>query len=162
MMHAKKLCVPRLQLPVLALLCLLTAACSIATSPDRIAPNYVSPDAYRNYACPDLAKRLVSLGYQIEDLYASLEQRHSRDQWQMAFIWFYGVSGFFIDGDGAEAEEFRRLQGDFEAVRMQAVRQDCGFEAPSRQEIVERARTSLTPADGAPNEGTAAPSANQR
>jgi len=125
------------------LLVLQASACSVATSPDRIGPTYVAPDNFQEFDCPALARKLALLGYRIEDLYSRLQLRHSRDQWQLAFSWFYGFTGAFVDGDGAEAEQFRQLQGNFEAARIQAVRKDCGFEAPTRREIVIRARASL-------------------
>lgn len=122
----------------------LLTACAIASHPDRLPANYISPQTYENYSCDDLAQRLVMQGYRIEELYNRLAKRHNRDQWQLAFSWFYGVSAAFIDGDGEEAELFRRIQGDFEALRVQAVRKDCGFEAPTRDEVFSRAKKHLS------------------
>lgn len=119
-------------------------ACQIASDPESLKPEYVSPDRYENFECTELAKRIVALGYQIEDLQSRLSKRHDRDQWQLAFSWFYGVSAAFIDGDGADAQRFRHLQGEFEAARIQAIRKDCGFEAPTREEVYLKAKASLS------------------
>jgi len=130
----------------LALVILVTVqagACTMASDPNRLAANYVPPERYENDSCEELAKHLVELGYRIEDLHAYLAKRRKTDQWQLGFSWFYGISALFIDGDGPEAEEYRNLQGDFEAARMQAVRKDCGFEAATRSEIFLNAKSSL-------------------
>lgn len=131
----------------------LMSGCRIASDPEVIRPDYISPEEYRDLDCRELAMRIVMLGYQIEDLHQRLSKRRERDQWQLAFVWFYGISGAFIDGDGEEAATFRHLQGEFEAARIQAVRKDCGFEAPTREAIFLNAKSSLsaTGGDGAPN-----------
>jgi len=118
-------------------------ACSLASDPNHLTAIYVSPELYQDRTCADLAKHLAELGYRIEDLHAYLAKCRNLDQWQLGFSWFYGISGLFIDGDGPEAEEYRHLQGDFEAARVQAVRKDCGFEAPTRREIFLKAKASL-------------------
>ena len=127
--------------------------CTLESDPDRIPASYKPPETYSDYDCEAIAKHLVMLGYRIEDLHKYLEKRRETDQWQLAFSWFYGVSGLFIEGDGPEAEEYRQIQGDFEALRMQAVRKDCGFEAPTRQEIFLKAKESLTRSNGNPGQG---------
>lgn len=133
------------------LLTLLVTGCHVATAPDRIRPDYTSPDTFRELDCRELAMKIVTFGYQIEDLHQRLSKRHKRDQWQLAFSWFYGVSAAFIDGDGADAVAFRRLQGDFEAARVQAVRKDCGFEAATRETVFLNAKASLSGQGNVPN-----------
>lgn len=138
-------------------------ACTLASDPNRIPASYVPPELYEKHTCEELAKHLVELGYRIQDLHAYLAERRRTDQWQLGFSWFYGLSGLFIDGDGPEAEQYRHLQGDFEAARVQAVKKDCGFEAPTRNEIFLKAKASLhvtkpdqvpaRPAHGAQNRG---------
>lgn len=114
-----------------------------ATAPDEMIPDNVSPAVYENFDCNQLAVEIVYLGDRVRDLYELLAVRRKRDEWQAGFSWFYGITAFFLDGDGPEAQEYRRLSGQFEAARVQALNKRCGFEASTPEEIIANAVSFL-------------------
>jgi hypothetical protein len=110
-----------------------------ASNPDRLYPRYVEPERYDAYDCDELASEIVRLGYQNMDLHERLERRRVRDQWQAGFAWFYGITAFFIDGDGVEADRYQQLQGEFEAARTQSKRKGCGLDAAFQDQVIRNA-----------------------
>jgi hypothetical protein len=123
------------------LLLLLAAGC--ATHPDEIVWDAVPPDAYADYDCDQLAVEIVYIGYRVRHLYDRLLKRRKRDEWQAGMSWFYGATAFFLKGDSEEAAEYQQLRGGFEAARIQALRQQCGFEADAPEQIIDNARAHL-------------------
>lgn len=99
----------------------------------------VAPAVYDDYDCEQLAVEIIYLGYRVRDLYELLAERHDRDVWQASFSWFYGITALFLDGDGAEAEQYRQLNGQFEAARIQALKKQCGFEASTPENVIANA-----------------------
>ena len=116
---------------------------SCATDPDHIQAYYTSPYKYREYDCKQLSGELRYTGHKIEELRDRLQQRRHRDEVQAAFSWFYCVTCPFLNGDGPEAEEFARTKGEFEALRTEAYRKDCGIEGLSPKEIIDRSEDAL-------------------
>ncbi len=110
-----------------------------ATSPDEMIGDDVPPAVYDNYDCEQLAVEIIYLGDRVRDLYDLLAVRHKRDAWQAGFSWFYGITAFFLDGDGPEAQQYRQFSGQFESARVQALKKQCGFEASTPEEIIDNA-----------------------
>ena len=110
-----------------------------ATAPDEMIGEDVPPAVYDDYDCEQLAVEIIYLGYRVRDLYELLAVRHKRDAWQAGLSWFYGITAFFLDGDGPEAQQYRQLRGQFEAARIQALKKQCGFEASTPEEIIDNA-----------------------
>jgi hypothetical protein len=143
--HAKRFdwrSIPGAAVVCAAILCAL-ALSGCATAPDEMIADNVSPAVYESYDCDQLAVEIVYLGDRVRDLYELLAVRRKRDEWQAGFSWFYGITAFFLDGDGPEAQEYRQLLGQFEAARVQALKKQCGFEASTPEEIIANAISHL-------------------
>jgi len=132
---------PGAQLACVTLVAILCSGC--ASDPDRIMYDQVAPSHYEDYTCDELAVEIVYIGYRVRDLYQWLSAQRKRDTWLASFSWFYGVTALFIDGDGPEAQQYKKLRGEFEAARVQALAKGCGFEAETPEAIIENAKSSL-------------------
>jgi len=128
---------------VICLVTIVALAGACSSNPDRLMYDEVSPAVYESYDCDELAGEIVYIGYRVRDLYEWLSAERKRDTWLASFSWFYGVTALFIHGDGPEVAQYKRLRGEFEAVRLQALTQQCGLEADTPEAIIENAKTRL-------------------
>jgi hypothetical protein len=128
---------------------LLTVGGCVASDPDAMQPVYVSPDDYRDLDCAAIAREMKFVGARTLELYDRLDNRRRADFWQAGAAYItLGISALYLDGDGPEADEYRRLKGEFDALRIVGCRKDCGLEAASPEEIVRRAEAATASAKG--------------
>ena len=101
-------------------LALLTASLLIgcATQPKDLPTAYVSPLQYQNYSCDQIAMEMNRVSRKVNELRGDLKEEADNDSAQMAIglIIFWPALFFLEGGDGADATEFSRLKGEFEAL----------------------------------------------
>jgi len=104
---------------------LLLGAC--ASSPTSMQAAYVSDIQYQDYSCKQMASELSRISRKKEGLYSTLESKAERDTAQMAvgMLLFWPALFFLEGGDGAEAQEYRRLKGEYEALEQARLKKGC-------------------------------------
>lgn len=112
---------------VLIAVVILVAGC--ASSAEDIAPSYVSPIAYENYTCEQLAFEAQSVSSRAAQAAGVQNKARTSD----AVVTTVGVvvfwpALFFLDGDGQQAAELARLKGQMEAIEQASIRKKCGIE----------------------------------
>lgn len=127
------------------------AAC--ATAPKNMPPKYVSPAAYRDLDCEALDREMSFTAARTNELYDRLKDRYERDKWQAGFAWLYGITALYLDGDGPEADEYRQLKGEFDALRAVAELKGCGLSPTSPEEIIRRAEEASAAGKSPPATG---------
>ncbi len=110
----------------LALL-LLVSAC--ASSPDSMTPSYVSPLQYRKYDCDQIGEEAANIERRVSELYGTLDKKASNDSVQMGvgLVLFWPTLFFLEGGDGADAAEYKRLRGEYDALQEASVQKKCGL-----------------------------------
>ena len=102
-------------------LALLTASLLIgcATQPKDLPTAYVSPLQYQNYSCDQIAMEMNRVSRKVNEVRSDLKGEADNDLAQMAIglIIFWPALFFLEGGDGADATEFSRLKGEFEALK---------------------------------------------
>lgn len=115
---------------VLPAMLLVIAGC-VATEPSELRPEFVSPDDYAPLDCAEIERELRFVDARTRELFERLERRRHTDFWQAGAVLFtLGASALYLDGDGPEADEFRRFRGESEALRIAALNKDCRLDAP--------------------------------
>ena len=113
-------------------LALLTASLLIgcATQPKDLPTAYVSPLQYQNYSCDQIAMEMNRVSRKVNELKDDLKEEADNDSAQMAIglIIFWPALFFLEGGDGADATEFSRLKGEFEALESISIQKSCGIQ----------------------------------
>lgn len=100
-----------------------------ASQPEKIATQYVSPLAYKDFSCEQIASEMQRTSRRQTELQVQLKKLADDDQTQMAVgaILFLPVLFFLEGGDGAQAAEYSRLKGEYEALQSVAVQKNCSL-----------------------------------
>ena len=111
---------------------LLTATLLIgcATQPKDLPTAYVSPLQYQNYSCDQISMEMNRVSRKVNELRGDLKEEADTDSAQMAIglIIFWPALFFLEGGDGADAAEFSRLKGEFEALEQMSIQKSCGIQ----------------------------------
>ena len=111
---------------------LLTATLLIgcATQPKDLPTAYVSPLQYKDYSCDQISMEMNRVSRKVNELRGDLKEEADNDSAQMAIglIIFWPVLFFLEGGDGADAAEFSRLKGEFEALEQMSIQKSCGIQ----------------------------------
>lgn len=110
---------------VSAAVVLTTVGC--ASSPNKIAAQYVSPMAYQGYDCDQIALEQNRIERRTGELYQSLKKEANADKWQMGvgLILFWPALFMLEGGDGPEASEYARLRGEYNALSEVSIMKKC-------------------------------------
>jgi len=110
---------------VSAAVVLATVGC--ASSPNKIAAQYVSPMAYQGYDCEQIALEQNRIERRTGELYQSLKKEANADKWQMGvgLILFWPALFMREGGDGPEASEYARLRGEYNALSEVSIMKKC-------------------------------------
>tara|TARA_B100001964_G_scaffold217040_1_gene256790 strand:- start:823 stop:1449 length:627 start_codon:yes stop_codon:yes gene_type:complete len=99
---------------------------SCASPPTEIMPAYVSPLQYEKYDCSQIGMEMERVSRRLNEVHVAVQQRRNKDSKNMAVgMILFWPSLFFIKGDGPEAVEFARLQGEMQALEKIAIRKKC-------------------------------------
>tara|TARA_B100001964_G_scaffold75360_1_gene85618 strand:- start:1455 stop:2039 length:585 start_codon:yes stop_codon:yes gene_type:complete len=97
-----------------------------ASKPGDIVPAYVSPLLYEKYNCEQIAMEMDRVSRRLNEVLTNVKRKRNADSRNMAIgMVLFWPSLFFIKGDGPEAVEFARLQGEAEALEKVAIQKMC-------------------------------------
>ena len=100
-----------------------------ASSADDIAPSYVSPVAYENYTCEQLADEAQSVSARAAQAAGVQNKARTNDAVMTTVgVVVFWPTLFFLKGDGAQSAELARLKGQMEAIETAAIRKKCRIE----------------------------------
>ena len=104
-------------------------AISCASQPEDIGAIYISPATFSSYDCDQIESSLRSKNKRLSQLYSKLKDEADADAWQTGVgLFLFWPTLFFLEGnDGPEAEEYRRLKGEVDALAEVATQKKCGF-----------------------------------
>ena len=101
-----------------------------ATQPKDLPTAYVSPLQYKDYSCDQISMEMSRVSKKVNELRGGLKEQADNDSAQMAIglIIFWPALFFLEGGDGADAAEFSRLKGEFEALEQVSIHKSCGIQ----------------------------------
>jgi hypothetical protein len=122
-----------LPLIVCALLAVSFALLSCAKRSENVAAAYVSPLAYEQFNCGQLAEEAGRISQRAAELSGVQDRNRKGDivATTAAIIVFWPVA-FLVSGDDAQTAELARLEGEFEAMRKVSIQKGCGTRFESR------------------------------
>lgn len=116
----------------------LLSAC--ASSPDDLTPSYVSPLQYQKYDCGQIAEESANIERRVSELYGTLDKKAGNDAAQMGvgLVLFWPTLFFLEGGDGAEAVEYKRLRGEYDALQKMSVQKRCNLKFNIQQALPKK------------------------
>lgn len=115
-----------------------------ASKPSELQAQYVSDMQYKDYDCDQLMMEEDRISRRVSALQAEIESNASGDAVAtgVGLVLFWPAL-FFIEGDGAEAQEYSRLKGEHEAIRRASIQKKCGFQiTPLDEQVKARAKVA--------------------
>jgi hypothetical protein len=105
----------------------LTAAGCASRSED-VAAAYVSPMAYSNYSCRELAAEAQGVSSAAAAAAGAQDSARTKDVVATtAAVVVFWPAAFFVGGNGAQAAELARLKGQMQAIETASIQKRCGI-----------------------------------
>jgi hypothetical protein len=98
-----------------------------ASSSDDIAAAYISPLAYDNYTCPQLAGEMQRISARVNQVTGSVDDRATNDKIAMGVgLVIFWPALFMLKGNGPQQQELATLKGEYDAVNQASIKNNCG------------------------------------
>lgn len=108
---------------------MLVALTGCATSSKNITASYVSPLAYKDYDCDQLAAEHARVQRKASELSGQIDKRASGDRTQAAVAAVLFWPALFALGNNDEQNaEFARLKGESDAIEQAMIQNKCTIE----------------------------------
>lgn len=123
--------------------CLISAC---AKHPDKIQAQYVSPMQYDGYSCKQIGAEMQRLSVRVSELGGQQEHAANTSDVEMGvgLVLLWPVL-LFLDSNSAQAAEYARVKGEFEALDQKAIQKNCNLHI-ERPKVVVPESKSETPA----------------
>jgi len=123
-------------------LALASALTGCAKNADQITGSYVSPLAYRNYTCQQLAEEAQRVSSRVMQLSGVQDQKATNDAIATtAAIVIFWPAAFLVGGNDQTTAELARLKGEFETIEKVSIEKNCGLQI-RREPVKETPRNS--------------------
>jgi hypothetical protein len=113
---------------ILALIIAALAIGACAKRSENVAAAYVSPLAYEQFNCRQLAEEAGRVSQRAAELAGVQDRKRTGDiVATTAAIVVFWPAAFLVSGDDAQTAELARLKGEFEAIQRVSVQKNCGI-----------------------------------
>lgn len=121
-----------------------------AKSSSEIPAQYVSSLQYSSYNCKQIEMEMQNVSGRVTQMAAQTDKAASNDSVAMgAGLILFWPALFFLDSNSAQAAEYGRLKGEFDALEKVSVQKECGFHIDPPKVVT--ADIKKTPAAEFPN-----------
>ncbi len=121
------------------------AAC--ADHPDKIAAQYVSPMQYDGYKCKQIALEMQRVSARVTELGGLQEKAADNSDVAMGVgLVLFWPALFFLDSHSAQAAEYGRLKGEFNALEQAGIQKNCGLHIERPVMLETEKKNEETPA----------------
>ena len=107
----------------------------------------MSPYQYEALSCSQIAAELSRVSRRAQEVGNSVNKTANKDEALLgAGLFLFWPTLLFLEGDnGASAQEYARLKGEFDALEQSAIQKNCGLRVQKSQmeSIQHRRRESL-------------------
>lgn len=109
---------------------LLVAGC--AHYSEEIAAQPVPPSSVESYECAQITSEIKRVSSRLDELKKVVDEAAKDDEVKTTVgIAVFPPLLFFLNGDGADAEEYGRLKGQYAALREASTRKQCPATNPA-------------------------------
>jgi hypothetical protein len=109
---------------------LLVAGC--AHYSEEIATQQVAPSSLESRECAEIASETVRISTRLDELKKEVDEAAADDEMKTTVgILVFPPLLFFLNGDGAAAEEYGRLKGQYAALREASAQKLCPTANPA-------------------------------
>jgi hypothetical protein len=109
-----------------ALACIMLVGC--AKHPNSIPAQYVSPLQYENHSCKQIGAEMEAVSARVTELAGQNEKAASNSDAVMGVgLVLFWPALFFLDSNSAQAAEYGRLKGEFDALEKASIEKNCGL-----------------------------------
>lgn len=113
---------------ITTMLALTACVMGCASHSSEIPAQYVSPVQYESYSCRQIGAEMETLSARVSDLGAQNDRVASNDEAAMGVgLILFWPAMFFLDKNTAQAAEYGRLKGEFDALEKAGIRKNCGL-----------------------------------
>lgn len=99
---------------------------------DEIAAKPVPASAFSTYECAQIAADSQQISARLDELKGQVDETAASDERRTAWgILVFPPLLFFLNGDGADAEEYSRLKGEYAALHAASTEKKCGSSNPT-------------------------------
>jgi hypothetical protein len=117
-----------------------------ASSAADVAPAYVSPVAYQNYTCQQLALEAQSISTRAATLSGAQDKQRSNDGLATAAaVVIFWPAAFFVGGDKQTAAELSQMKGQMVAVEQASIARKCNIQFQGKPEGTWNPRDDFSP-----------------
>jgi hypothetical protein len=99
---------------------------------EKIAAQQVPPSSVDSYECPQITSETKRVSARLDELKKVVDEAAADDEVKTTVgIAVFPPLLFFLNGDGAEAEEYGRLKGEYAALREASTQKQCPVTNPA-------------------------------
>ena len=121
------------------------AAC--ADHPDKIPAQYTSPMQYDGYKCKQIAAEMQRVSSRVTELGGQQEKAADNSDIAMGVgLVLFWPALFFLDSHSAQAAEYGRLKGEFNALEQAGIQKNCGLHVEQPKLPAPEKKDEETPA----------------
>lgn len=118
-----------------------------ASHPEKIPTQYTSPMQYDGYKCKQIAAEMQRVSARVTELGGLQEKAASNSDVTMGVgLVLFWPALFFLDSNSAQAVEYGRLKGEFNALEQAGIQKNCGLhvEQPKLPESKKKSQQSIS------------------
>lgn len=116
----------------LAILAPIAVLIGCAHPADEIAARPVPTSTFSTYECAQIASDSQQVSARLDELKSKVDETAASDERRTAWgILVFPPLLFFLNGDGADAEEYSRLKGEYAALHAASTEKKCGSSNPT-------------------------------
>ena len=113
---------------VIAMLTVTSILAGCADHPDKIPATYTSPMQYDGYGCKQIGAEMQRVSSRVTELSGLQEKAASNSDVEMGVgLILFWPTLFFLDRNSAQAAEYGRLKGEFNALEQAGIQKNCGL-----------------------------------
>jgi hypothetical protein len=103
-----------------------TGLISCAKRSENVAAAYISPLAYEQFSCRQLAEEAGRVSQRASQLSGVQDRKRTGDIiTTTAAVIVFWPAAFLVSGDDAQTAELARLKGEFEAIQKVSIQKGC-------------------------------------
>lgn len=107
-----------------------------ASHPNTVPASYVSPIKYDIYSCEQISTEMDTIARKTISIYSDLVFKSNADTLEMGIGIIFWPALLMLDGgDGALANEYAILKGEFKALEDSYINKQCTFTYQSPEDI---------------------------
>lgn len=111
-----------------AMLTVTSILAGCADHPEKIPAQYVSPMQYESYNCKQLGAEMQRVSSRVGELGGQQKKAAENSDVAMGVgLVLFWPALFFLDSNSAQAAEYGRLKGEFNALEQAGIQKNCGL-----------------------------------